>query len=601
MATGNVALNTAATCYSPLESDQEAGVSQFRIATLLPGEWAEPIRCRLAIHSLHDPPRYETISYAWGDPQDTGQVFVDNVELTVPSSLVLCLRHLRSNENELALWTDAICIDQSNQAERALQVMNMGAIYWRCFSMYVWLGEPVSLSKFENPFGIVVHWAEDKHFYDYPGFTRSEESGQWVFTDNAAYQQMYAVFVDFISKPWWTRLWCVQEIALCPQAIVVSGSWRISWASVLKAKESHVRHDTQCCAGIANQMPARYTYFPDHLLGLPQRSNLIELDRVIRGLRHKLCKDPRDKIYGLLGLLWNSPYAKFTVDYSLPVGTLYQQTTEKVIQQAKGDLQFLTGTGMGSDCYDMPSWVRNFAAPLDSAEASHEYARYKGYNSYNASGHMNSATRILEGSILSLSGKCIDRIESIGSPLRHKDWTHVLDTIQSWLDIAGLSPPRASSPGSAQDRFWRAVLGDYMPDSQSGVASWSRIGTTAAPGVSTWYADARARLRDGLEPLLQAPMHALWIAAHKRMFFCTGEGHFGLCFPHSRPGDEVWVLAGGKVLFVLRPAGGDVEEGGGEAERPPRFKLIGECYLHGFMDGEALDTEDEQLGPLYLV
>lgn len=42
-------------------------------------------------------------------------------------------------------------------------------------------------------------------------------------------------------------------------------------------------------------------------------------------------------------------------------------------------------------------------------------------------------------------------------------------------------------------------------------------------------------------------------------------------------GDEVWVLFGGRVPFVLRPN-----------EAGSTFSMIGDCYLHGFMDGEAM-------------
>jgi len=40
-------------------------------------------------------------------------------------------------------------------------------------------------------------------------------------------------------------------------------------------------------------------------------------------------------------------------------------------------------------------------------------------------------------------------------------------------------------------------------------------------------------------------------------------------------GDEVSVLFGGQVLYVLRPASN-------------YYEFIGECYVHGLMDGEAL-------------
>ena len=43
-------------------------------------------------------------------------------------------------------------------------------------------------------------------------------------------------------------------------------------------------------------------------------------------------------------------------------------------------------------------------------------------------------------------------------------------------------------------------------------------------------------------------------------------------------GDEVWVLKGGNVPFVLRR----VKEG--------VYRLVGDAYVHGIMHGEAIPT-----------
>lgn len=40
-------------------------------------------------------------------------------------------------------------------------------------------------------------------------------------------------------------------------------------------------------------------------------------------------------------------------------------------------------------------------------------------------------------------------------------------------------------------------------------------------------------------------------------------------------GDEVWAFAGGRALYVLRPAGREIG-----------YTFVGECYAHGMMDGE---------------
>ncbi|MCJ1460505.1 hypothetical protein MMC28_010887 [Mycoblastus sanguinarius] len=63
-----------------------------------------------------------------------------------------------------------------------------------------------------------------------------------------------------------------------------------------------------------------------------------------------------------------------------------------------------------------------------------------------------------------------------------------------------------------------------------------------------------------------------------RRFFTTIGGYMGLGHPRMQPGDKVCVFMGGAVPWVIRQEG---EE----------YVLIGECYVHGLMDGEAMRTE----------
>ncbi|KAG9203064.1 hypothetical protein G6514_003586 [Epicoccum nigrum] len=325
------------------------------------------------------------------------------------------------------------------------------------------------------------------------------------------------------------------------------------------------------------------------MLFLSQRFDMTGMDQIIRSLRHKLCKDPRDKIYGLLGLLWwKNPRAWLHASYSVPVGKLYQEVTETIMEQADGDLHFLTGSGLGSDSYHLPSWVRNFAAPLSAEEASQEYSRWKAYTLYNAAAQTNSEAKVVDASILSLSGTLVDRIERIGTSIQEKDWSHIGPTILAWASLAGISSlTRTPSLAPLQDRFWRTLLADCRPATHSGVAASTRIPTAPDESLSEWFFDAQARLEEGEEPLITPQVYAFWRATHGRTFFCTVKGGSGLCFPHARPGDEVWVLAGGRVPFVLQGVDDAGEDSEGDAERLRRRRLVGECYLHGFMDGEA--------------
>jgi hypothetical protein len=65
-----------------------------------------------------------------------------------------------------------------------------------------------------------------------------------------------------------------------------------------------------------------------------------------------------------------------------------------------------------------------------------------------------------------------------------------------------------------------------------------------------------------------------------RAFFKTYEGHIALGPRAAQPDDQVCVLLGCQVPLILRPSPGG------------RYQVVGECYVHGYMNGEAL------LGPL---
>ena len=61
-----------------------------------------------------------------------------------------------------------------------------------------------------------------------------------------------------------------------------------------------------------------------------------------------------------------------------------------------------------------------------------------------------------------------------------------------------------------------------------------------------------------------------------RSFFTTEEGYIGLAPQAAKPGDQICVLIGCNSPVVLRSNG--IEQ----------YQVVGECYMDGFMNGEAL-------------
>ncbi|KAK3355927.1 heterokaryon incompatibility protein-domain-containing protein [Neurospora tetraspora] len=68
---------------------------------------------------------------------------------------------------------------------------------------------------------------------------------------------------------------------------------------------------------------------------------------------------------------------------------------------------------------------------------------------------------------------------------------------------------------------------------------------------------------------------------HGKCLFTTEGDKVGLCPAGAKEGDIIVILYGGNVPYLLRPANNDTAE--------DRFYLVGECYLDGFMHGEAME------------
>lgn len=113
-----------------------------RILTLFPGDMDTPLFCTMQIIDLNHPPfAFEALSYVWGKAKSPEHLFCDDGHLEITMNLDKALRHLRLSSMSRRLWVDAICIDQTDLAERARQVQYMRLVYKRASRTIVWLGE----------------------------------------------------------------------------------------------------------------------------------------------------------------------------------------------------------------------------------------------------------------------------------------------------------------------------------------------------------------------------------------------------------------------------------------------------------------------------
>lgn len=78
-------------------------------------------------------------------------------------------------------------------------------------------------------------------------------------------------------------------------------------------------------------------------------------------------------------------------------------------------------------------------------------------------------------------------------------------------------------------------------------------------------------------------------AIARRKFFVSQKGYMGFAPLGTKPGDRICVLAGGRAPLIVRAA----PENDGKASDRFVCRLLGDAYVHGLMDGEAMKLVDD--------
>lgn len=175
---------------------------------------------------------YEALSWCWGQEvkdrairiQESGKYY----RLAVTRDLTLALKYLRHPHEERILWIDALCIDQENHEERNHQVQMMSLIYSGAKQACIWLGEDTDDSTTAIRF---IHEIMKLENFDIIS-EKKENASKW--------QSLLLL----MQRPWFSRRWVVQEIALARSATIYCGNDEIPWTNFAVAVELFVEVET---------------------------------------------------------------------------------------------------------------------------------------------------------------------------------------------------------------------------------------------------------------------------------------------------------------------------------------------------------------------
>ncbi|KAH7075909.1 heterokaryon incompatibility protein-domain-containing protein [Paraphoma chrysanthemicola] len=298
-------------------------------------------------------------------------------------------------------------------------------------------------------------------------------------------------------------------------------------------------------------------------------------------------------VYALLGIISPEaiPCARYC-DYTIAVPQLFAQVTCDLIRHESSLRPLLGACEMPNLTGDVPSWAIDFAHCNRIGKRQLKWWGHSHrYKEFSACGD-----RVLEigtspgDNILSLKGTYLDEVRDTiellrvdaQDPIQVEDLHEPLAAIFRFLEDyqhSGQSRPSYKDGFSWHSALCRTLVGDLIMDEIP-------IGRIESYGRSTLQAKFEdlfyeTKIRRGLFKDL---FESLIGMMENQTFFITKTGYIGIGPPQTRSGDKVWIFSGGNVPFVMRSTDED-------KEGCPQLELVGDAYVHGVMDGEAMEDE----------
>ncbi|KAI8952961.1 heterokaryon incompatibility protein-domain-containing protein [Xylaria longipes] len=572
--------------YSPLNLPQ----GEIRLFILAPGEDDKPIAGTLVHTFLRAPDPYQALSYTWGSSAIQVPISINRHPFMVNSNLYAALLEFRKQRKEVVLWIDAICINQADIEERNAHVPMMHEVYSRAARVIVWLGRESEDSTLAMTLLPTIIYDTISNPDEYTNILASRSSPEEM-------RLTWRPLARLFARPWWTRVWVLQEVALASSHITVRcGKAEQPWkffvvvgvilhdAFIVGAFHRHPRiFNDSILAGIT------ISSWPSEIVSTdPEKNKSWTLEHALTKLaRLRDATDPRDRVFGVLNLM---PVDQWPCrpDYSLDVRTLYVKVALHIIEKNK-DLRLLASCTRGdwptTDAYlrssfrrtpitGIPSWVPNwtqmrynppFPGGIESTVTVEEQLAIASKNSRDV------YFRVESGDILVVFGRILGEIIAVGGqpvitrPYDLFDGAKMLAfanfVYKHLQDIK--SDVTNEMCLEAEYALMTCYTNKTLEFTNTQYASWRQFGS---PELSPDFIDvATARL-------------------HGRQVVSTSNGRLGLVPFGAKSRDCVAILKGCHVPIVLRPVEDVEPDGKGkEPSRPHCYTVIGEAYVQEYV------------------
>jgi hypothetical protein len=633
---------------------------QIRVLYILPGRRNRPVECILAPAEFQDggayfeqliwtkdkkgallvhnrnqygKPIYLALSYVWGDPARTEFVFVNGCTFPVTRNLYEALKAVRDENTTYTLWVDAVCINQKDDDEKSHQISLMKKIFESATRTIAFLGTSTkhtdaafeAIQRIHEKFPIDLDQldTQPEDFLAHSSFDPKSEFGDSALLG----------LKDICDRPYWNRVWIQQEFCASVNTIVRCGEkivtkHQLLWACGLLTQHqrgtSRRIHEGLNIGALTNYMLAHSRL---NSIGLKDLGATYFME-CLHQSRNFYASDIRDKVFAVLpwldeNYLQPRPGAPYdtTPDYRASAARVYGGQAFYCIRNDR-NLDALgyvdhENFALPNVRLCLPTWV-----PQWSCASVHlpfikwlRSGKGKPLRAYNASGDFECDSDFHIGFKL---GEEAQGEDALGCPGFRLDRIVKVTEPQNDLDDLDVTIERSWAPENPDDIY--KYTGETMQTAYLRTIHADMKSYTDHPywvierGFPSDYDPFKNK------PFLCKDRELLKRASRGRRLAYTSAGLMALVPSLAKEGDEIFILKNGSVAYVLRetkkPARADEvvigedpnngvrimwRENGGIlrfSEIAYSFSFMGEAYVHGFMDGEALKLLEGPVGGL---
>ncbi|MCJ1360121.1 MAG: hypothetical protein MMC33_010124 [Icmadophila ericetorum] len=592
----------------------------IRLLQLAPGDGSDTIRCSIRYQYLKQDIKYEALSYCWGDPTITKPILVENAPLKVTENLYLAFQHIRFKDRPRLLWIDAICINQADTEEKNAQVRLMRRIYQGAAEVLIWLGKAADNS--DAAFELIrrLVFANDyDSIYDIRRLYLWDNVPKLFNLPPTTERVWYDMF-GLLRRPWFSRAWVIQEVAVASKAQVICGRETSSWKNFAKAfmyvgKVGHgVTFGADAIEWLAVLEAARERHLTSH-----KESAL----QVLLRHRQAMTTDPRDKIFAFHGILNQPEHSRFTfdVDYRIPTAEVYKKLAIGMLCHDQTlDILSVAHVCEKSNVSGLPSWIPDWSTPESTASLLEMES--EGQVRYNATAS-SQYTPVFkrDNTRLRLEGYLVDRILLISEMAGNTMVVNHVPTsiaesapqfiqqqkvLQNWENVAGARVywrKYALTGESIIDAYWQTLVagrmfGPYEDMKKLHERWYNQMAKFRVLQVlrldRLWLFQLLCYITVSICMIAQffnLPSLIQWVMPNPESIFLTlcspvknrrivltDHRMIGLVPGSAQDDDFIALFKGGRLPLVVRPKDGD-------------WELVGDCYMHGIMAGQIWDEK----------